>query len=105
MVTTQRFGGLSGRVTAAQFAGLLGQQAAGSCPGGRATEVTEEGGAAQVRADCPTNPETGLLETFIARAVMGTDDLHVFQVAWRRVPTKQDIAWGENYLRGISFKR
>jgi hypothetical protein len=60
--------------------------------------------AAELRLDCPLNSETGLPETFIAKAIVHGHDMHVFQVAWRHVPNAQEVAWGERYLQGVSVK-
>ncbi|WP_300975200.1 hypothetical protein [Sphingomonas sp. LHG3406-1] len=104
MVTTQRLGGLAGRLSASDFLERLAAMATGSCPGATAGTVTETGGAATVRLDCPRNPTTGLPETFIAKAMMGASDLYIVQIAWRRVPTSQDIGWSETYLGKVSLK-
>jgi hypothetical protein len=104
MVTTQRFGGLAGRIDAPGFLSKLAALAAERCAGATASAVQTTGPTAEVRVDCPLNAETGQPETFIAKAIVHGPDLHIFQVAWRRVPTAADIAWGERYLEGVSIK-
>ena len=105
MVTTQRFANLARKTTAVRFLTELGQNAEGSCAGARASAVRQVGTASEMRLDCPLNPQTGQPETFIALAIMGKSDLHIVQVAWRLAPSAGDVAWGENYLRGVSLKR
>lgn len=104
MVTTQRFEGLADRIDAAGFLNRLGALTTERCAGAKASEVRKPGTSAEIRIDCPLNPETGQPETFIARAIVHGHDLHVFQVAWRRVPTATDVAWGEHYLQGVAVK-
>ena len=101
MVTSQRFEGVAFKTSPARFLGMLASGALATCPGATASQVREEDGARLVRMDCPKNPDTGLPETFVARALDDGADLHVFQVAWRSVPTPADIAWAESYLKGI----
>lgn len=105
MVTTQRFEGLAGRIDAAGFLQSIANGASSSCPGAKASGIRLVGGAAQLRVDCPLNKATGRPETFIMRAVMGSTDLHVYQVAWRRVPWPADVQWGLAYLNGVTLKR
>lgn len=104
MVTTQRFEGLADRIDAPGFLGKLAALTAERCAGAKASGVQGTGASAEVRIDCPLNPQTGQPETFIARAIVHGRDLHIFQVAWRRVPTAADVAWGEHYLQGVSVK-
>ena len=54
-------------------------------------------------ADCPRNPQTGLPETFLILAIEGANDMHVAQVAFRRVPSAQDIAWAEAQLESVAL--
>jgi hypothetical protein len=100
MVTTQSFVGLADRVDAKRFLEVLANSAAGSCSGAKASQLGDDG--AEIRLDCPLNPQTRSPETFIAKAVTEGHDLHVFQVAWRRIPSAADLAWGQHYLDGIS---
>ena len=106
MVTVQRFAGVARRITAPAYlenlrTNLLPQD----CPGAissavRAVAVSGHR-AARVRADCPRNPATGLPETFLIVAIEGASDLHVAQVAFRRVPSAPDIAWAERQLGSV----
>lgn len=104
MVTTQRFEGLADRIDAPGFLNKLAALTEQRCAGAKASDLQKSGSSAEVRVDCPLNVETGQPETFIARAIADGHDLHIFQVAWRRVPTAADVAWGERYLQGISVK-
>jgi hypothetical protein len=104
MVTTQRFEGLPDRVDAAGFLNMLAKAAEASCAGAKASEMHQPAAAAELRLDCPLNSQTGLPETFIAKAIVHGHDMHVFQVAWRHVPNAQEVAWGERYLQGVSVK-
>ena len=104
MVTTQRFENIAYRLSPDRMMGRLASGYMTTCVGGTATEVTRDGDFSTVRADCPKNPETGLPETVMARAIADEGTLHVFQVAWRRVPTAADLAWGETYLKAIKLR-
>ena len=104
MVTIQRFEGLAERLDAAGFLNMLAKATARSCADLKASDVHGSAGSAVVRLDCRVNSETGLPETFIAKAVVHGRDLHVFQVAWRSVPSANDVVWGERYLDGVSVK-
>lgn len=105
MVTTQRFARLAGKTDARRFLVELGGSVSGACPGARIAPVQTRGRVAELRADCPLNRSTGKPETFFARAVMGATDLHVVQVAFRRVPTNGDIQWANTYLAGVALCR
>ncbi|WP_338503313.1 hypothetical protein V6R86_07415 [Sphingomonas kaistensis] len=103
MVTTQKFENIAYRLSPDRMMGSLATNYMTTCVGGTATEVGRDGDFSTVRADCPKNPQTGLPETMLARAIADEGTLHVFQVAWRRVPTAADLAWGEAYLKGIKL--
>lgn len=105
MVTVQRFTGAAERI---RPEGLIENMARGlesGCPGGRSTQVTrlQVSGrpAARFRADCPVNPATGLPETFVALAIAGEADMHVAQVAFRRVPSAQDAEWAARQIDSV----
>ncbi len=104
MVTTQWFAGVSSKITAADFAALMVRDFPRSCPGGKVSapqELTVSGRpAAQVRADCPLLRSTNRPETFIMLVVSGEADLLVRQVAFRSVPTAEDIEWADAVLGG-----
>jgi hypothetical protein len=104
MVTTQRFAGASARMRPEHLLQTMGAGVVQACRGGRAGAIrllTVSGRpAAQFRADCPMNPATGKPETVLARTIGGTHAMHVVQVAFRRVPTAQDISWAEKHLNG-----
>jgi hypothetical protein len=107
MVTSLRFGGLASQATPVAALDRLATSVAGSCPGAVATPtrpLTVSGRpAAEMRADCPLNPQTGLPETFFAKAIAGASDLHMVQVAFRRVPSEADKAWAESILRQVAL--
>lgn len=107
MVTTQRFAGLARKADVATYAGAVIDGLAGGCPGARTTpvEVTTVSGrpAARFRADCPRNPGTGLPETFWLLALAGPNDIHVKQVAFRRVPDAADVRWAEDFIAGTTW--
>ena len=102
MVTTQRFARLAGKTDARAFLVDLGASVSRACPGAKSS-VEMRGAAAELRADCPLNSATGLPETFFAKAMMGTSDLHVAQVAFRRLPSTADVQWVRNYLAGVAL--
>lgn len=104
MVTTQRFSGVAQTTNANGFLQLMIDGLAEGCP--RATVVYRRasGSSAQMRVDCPLNPKTGLPETFFAKAMAGSADMHVAQVAFRSVPKASDVAWAEKYLGTVSLK-
>lgn len=104
MVTTQRFRGAADRIDAAGFLTLLARSTQRACVDARSSQVGVADGSAEVRLDCPLNSQTGLPESFIAKAMPRGHDLQIVQVAWRRIPGATDIAWGERYLQGVSVK-
>ena len=107
MVTIQRFAGVVQRADAATYLGTIRTNLPRSCPGGTTTAIralTVSGHrAARLRADCPRNPQTGLPETFEIVAIEGADDIHVAQVAFRRVPSVADLAWSDRQLAGVAL--
>ncbi len=104
MVTTQRFARLAGKTDLRTFLAELAASVTRACPGTK-TAVEIQGAAAELRADCPLNPSTGKPETFFAKAMMGASDLHVAQVAFRRVPSSADGQWAKAYLAGVNVCR
>jgi hypothetical protein len=104
MVTTQQFAGVAQRTDSNGFLQLMIDGLQGGCPGAKVTYRRTTGKTSQMRADCPLNPATGLPETFFAKAVAGASDMHVAQVAFRRVPTVADVAWAERYLESVKLK-
>lgn len=107
MVTTQRFTGLASTSKPIDYLGYIARSLPLSCRGAVAStprELTVSGRpAAEMRADCPRNPQTHLPETFLILAIAGPRDMHVKQVAWRYVPSPEDIAWADTYLGSIAF--
>ena len=99
MVTVQRFAGIGARLHF--FIDTFGPNLSGSCPGAVVSRpvYSESLGhqQAELRVDCPRNPETNLPETFLLLAIAGAD-LHVLQVAYRHVPSAQEIEWAERQL-------
>lgn len=104
MVTTQRFAGSARRMSADGLLQNMIDGLSGGCPGAKVTYRRGKGRIAQMRVDCPRNPATGLPEVFFAKAMAGTADMHVAQVAFRRVPSATDVAWAEKYLTAVSLK-
>ena len=104
MVTTQRFAGAARRTDGNAFLQLMIDGLQAACPGAKIAYRRTSGKTAQMRIDCPMNPVTGLPETFLAKAMPGAADMHIAQVAFRRVPSEGDIAWADRYLAGVKFK-
>ncbi len=104
MISVQRFAGaapLGAR-------GLLERMKTGivqDCPGATASAIIE--GAehnrrtATMRADCPLNAQTGKPETFFARVVLGANDLHSVQYAFRHVPSAAEAETARAYLATV----
>jgi hypothetical protein len=107
MVTTQRFTGLARQTSASGYAEAVRGGLARGCPGARVTPIVNlriDGRlAARFRADCPRNPQTGLPEVFWFIAVPGPEDMHVKQVAFRRVPGAADAAWAEQFIAALRW--
>ena len=107
MVTTQRFGGAASRLTPTGFLEVITRNLMAACPGAQTSRVLTgtRGGhpSAQIRAFCPLLAQTGKPEAFIMLAIAGDSDLHVKQVAFRRVPSDDDIEWGEALLAAVAF--
>jgi hypothetical protein len=107
MVTTQRFAGAGTRVTPTAFVEVVASNLVAGCPGARTSKVltTPRGGrpAARMRAFCPLVAATGKPETFIMLVIAGTEDILVKQVAMRRIPTDEDVLWGEALLDAVVF--
>ena len=104
MITMQRFAGVAGRTDADGFLQLMLDGLERACPGATVAYRRPAGSTAQIRIDCPLNPATGLPETFFAKSLPGAADMHVAQVAFRRVPSAEDAAWAEDYLAGVTLK-
>ena len=104
MVTTQRFAGVARRTDSNGFLQSMLDRLQQACPGAKVIYRRPGGKSSQMRVDCPLNPSTGLPETFIAKAIRGAADMHVAQVAFRRVPTAEDVSWADRYLAGVQLK-
>ena len=108
MVTTQRFAGVISRGgSLEEWHGIVAGGLARDCPGSRSSEparITIGGRPAiEFRGDCPLNPGTGQPETYFMRAIAGPADLHVAQVAFRRVPTAADAEWARAHLATVTL--
>jgi len=108
MVTTQRFAGVIARGgTLDEWHGHFIESLRNGCPGYRASPTVRVGTGArpalEFRIDCPRNPATGRPEVFLLRAIAGTADLHVAQVAFRHVPTAVETAWARRQLDSVTF--
>lgn len=104
MVTTQWFAGLPAQITPAEFTQTIGRSMANSCPGAKVPtphELAVSGRpAALIIAVCPKLASTNRPETFIMLVVAGEKDMLVRQVAFRSVPTPDDLEWAEAVLSG-----
>lgn len=107
LVTTQRFEGLASSVTLPTYLANIGASVKVDCAGAMVADmpVSARNGhpAAQIRVDCPRVPSTGKPETFIMLAIADGRDVYVKQVAFRRVPTAEDIRWGETFLAAVTL--
>ena len=105
MLTSQRFIGRASDPGPRQLLVNIQKLMENACPGGSTTEIVTMSisgrPAARMRSDCPLNPQTGLPETFFIIAFAGTNDLFAEQVAFRRVPTAADIAFGTKDLQAV----
>jgi hypothetical protein len=102
MITKQRFAGTAGSLSPEELMSRMASGLAGGCPGGVAGAVRRfevlGAAAAELRADCPKNPATGKPETFLAQAIAGPADIHVLQVAFRKMPSRDDVSWAKSHL-------
>lgn len=107
IVTVQRFGEVATRMRPQDIIGNMAEGLPASCPGGVAGQVEtlriSGRPAARFRADCPRNPGTGLPETLFALAIAGATDMHMLQVAFRRVPSADEVRWAEALLASAAF--
>lgn len=104
MITMQRFAGVGRKADGNAFLQLMIDGLQRGCPGAKVIYRRASERIGQVRVDCPLNPETSLPETFFAKALPGAADMHIAQVAFRRVPTPADVAWAEHYLASVKLK-
>jgi hypothetical protein len=104
MITTQWFAGLTARITPVEFTQLMARNLAGACRSAKVSPPREltvsDRPAAQIQVDCPLLPATNRPETFIMLVVAGEHDLLVRQVAFRSVPTTDDLEWSDAVLGG-----
>ena len=63
------------------------------------------GPAVTFRVDCPLNPATGRPETFLLRAIAGSTDLHVVQVAYRRLPNAAESEAAQRHRDSVRLCR
>ena len=107
IVTVQRFGEAATRQRPREVIANMARDLSASCPGGvpSAVETLRVSGrqAARFRADCVLNPGTGLPETLFALAIAGERDMHMFQIAFRRVPSAEDVNWAEQHLASAAL--
>jgi hypothetical protein len=104
MITTQRFAGSARRTDGNGFLQVMLDGLQRGCPGAKVAYRHASGKTAQMRVDCPMNPATGLPETFFAKAMPGATDMHIAQVAFRRVPTAADVVWADRYLASVVLR-
>lgn len=104
MVTTQvmRRGG---RVAPDQFLAVMSKQWVEACAGSGARPVADGEQAGYRFAlgmlSCPLNPATGKPEIALVKTMQGNDSLYVVQVAFRHMPSSEEIARWSNYLREV----
>ena len=107
MLTTQRFAATALRLRPEQVLLRMASSLPKGCPGGKTGPIrtfTVVGRpAAEFRADCPRNPAHGGPETFFARAIAGASDVHIVQVAFRRVPSPADAAFARAHLDSVAL--
>jgi hypothetical protein len=107
IITVQRFGEAATRQRPREVIANMARDLSASCPGGvpGAVETLRVSGrqAARFRADCALNPGTGLPETLFALAIAGERDMHMFQIAFRRVPSAEDVSWAEQHLSSAAL--
>jgi hypothetical protein len=107
MVTTQWYAGATKRLTPTQFLQNVAAGLAQACPKAMTTKpvlATRSGRpSAQFRVDCPLLASTGKPEAFIMLAISGPADLHVKQVAFRRVLSAADVSWAETFLAAVTL--
>lgn len=100
MVTMIRLDSL--RVTPQRFNQMMTEGLAKSCPGATVSDVStadiDGRPATRFRGDCPRNPATGKPEVLFHLAIAGTNDLHIRQVAFRHVPSADEVRWAEGIL-------
>ena len=107
IITVQRFGEAATRLRPRDLIGNMAESLPASCPGGVSgtVETLRVSGrpAARFRADCPLNPGTGLPESLFALAIAGERDMHMFQVAFRRPPSADDVRWAQALLASAAL--
>jgi hypothetical protein len=105
MITTQKFEGIVHRLQPDQLLRNIASGLRTSCPGSRTSSIlhmkVSARPAAEMQADCPRNPATGLPETFIIRAVAGAVDMYAVQVAFRHVPSADELKWARTHLDSL----
>lgn len=107
MITSQFFAGMSKLQTPHAFLQGMKTNLARGCPGAKTSKIDDSGfsnrPAARMRVDCPLNSQTGQPETFWILVVAGPEDLHVRQVAFRKMPDATDEAWADRVLMNVRW--
>lgn len=107
MVTVQRFAGVADNASPVGYINTSMATLREACPGAQPFQVYQlmiaGRPASRVRVDCPRNPETNLPETFFLLAIAGQHDMHVTQVAFRRVPTPADVSFARTQLESVTL--
>ena len=107
MVTIMRRTGVASRLAPLDYAHQFVAGLPASCPGAevRAPEAIQISNrpAARTLARCPLNPQTGLPESFYMFAIAGAADMHIVQVAFRRVPTEAALDFAAEQLASVQF--
>jgi hypothetical protein len=101
MVTIQRFPWQPGVTPELLANGIIEgfSRVCGATTNRDATALTVEGQqAADLRADCPVNPQTGKPETMFGRVILGDEMIHMIQIAFRHLPSAAEAAWAERTI-------
>jgi len=87
-----------GAVDPALFSTRMAERWQQSCTGAVASAPTAGKRGVDIRIDCPRNPNTGKPETMFQRVVPASGKLYILQVAFRSVPTAEQVAWAKAEL-------
>jgi hypothetical protein len=103
MVTVQVFYNL--KATPEQFKARMDQGLAAACPGSETAPVThgdENGYPVLVwLQNCPLNKATGKPEITWIKAIQGKDSFYVTQIAFKAMPSNEQITQWMQYLRSV----
>jgi len=108
MITIQHFlGRLNGSMTfeawVDNYLGNVGRACPGAVFSRPAYSRIQGRPAVQLRGDCPRNALTGSPETFLFLGFNSGGDLHIAQVAFRHVPSADELRWARRHLASVIF--